>query len=216
VHAQDAALTAQLPCLEVAVFRTLNVTDALQRQAGSVFGKYPGYLVGFGLVSPIDADLRMDVVMWASLEQALEAAETFKTDPQLTAYAEAIQKLDVFGHYMPIDEQAFRQLAAAQGAPIIELATYKTLSQAAVEHRRAVHTALASAADLATPHLSLAAVRPDGEQPGMTPAGIDLIGWACRDQAGTRQLVARQPQLQASLNAAQVGNSVTSESFRRI
>lgn len=200
-------------CLEVAVFHTENTNDELQKQANGVFSQYVGFIASLALVCTNDENLRADLVIWASLNDALQAAETFKKDPNLSTYASSIKRLDTFGHYKTITTRSFTQLG---NASIVELTGYKRLFHDVVAPRQKVHEALMESKE-ATINIPVNTVNKEFEETGITPEAIDITGWPSQEAYNNKPktLFFKHPELKPFIES-QSENIAISRTFRMI
>lgn len=200
-------------CLEVAVFHAENLSDELQKQANGVFRQYVGFIASLALVCTNDENLRADLVIWASLKDALQAAEAFKIDPNLSTYASSIKKLDTFGHYRAINADTFTQLAKAS---LVELRGYKRLFNDVVEPRRKVHEALMESKE-ATVNIPVNTVTEAFEETGITPEVIDITGWSSQEayKNKPKTLFFKHPELKPFIES-ESENIAISRTFRMV
>ena len=178
--AQTAA--AQL-CLEIAAFVASKDVSVLQRAAHDVLRSYPGFIASLALVSTKDALSGADVVLWASHEDAVAAANAFPADERVLPYTSCIASMSLFGHYTNV---SLEQFTALKEAPFVELAAFKTLPEHVSKARAAVQATLkgndgvvvvADATQYTAKAHTDTATHDESTPSTPTAAGVDVIGW---------------------------------------
>ncbi|WP_306030987.1 hypothetical protein [Stappia sp. MMSF_3263] len=107
------------PCMEVVTYRVHNpeTADVQRRAARDRAGNLAGFVGWLPLSGAHDRTERVDIVTWASLEDARNAAAVVGESPDFAGFRESISRLDGMAHFSA-ETRPPVAMAAAEGMEI--------------------------------------------------------------------------------------------------
>lgn len=130
------------PCFEIIVYKVAGTTTAdLERtRAQNRVKSFPGFL-SWTPFSGIETDVdRVDLVAWATLEDAQAAARRVGNNPEFAAFRHTVRNIETMGHYIA----GATVPPAAISASGVELGRFRLKEGVREEDMRAAYTIMVS------------------------------------------------------------------------
>lgn len=154
--------------LEVAVYMVHKGTNVnLQINAHEMLATFPGFCRSVRLKGLNKANLRADLILWSSKEDALAASQAIQSDVRFGDFMASIETILDFHHYLGVDVSSLIELAGGV-RPIVEIASYDVVSREQMRPlQQQVHDAVAQLVDAKSFVCGY-----DGEK-----RMLDILGW---------------------------------------
>lgn len=128
------------PCMEVVTYRVSNpeTADVKRRAARDRAGNLAGFVGWVPLSGAHDRAERVDIVTWASLEDARNAAAVVGESPDFADFRDSIGQLVSMAHYTP-DRAPAVDMATGEG---LEIGRFRAKNGVGEAELRAAHAAM--------------------------------------------------------------------------
>lgn len=130
------------PYFEIVTYKVNDIAsaDKEREEAREQISALPGFISWVPFCGATDAQDRVDLVSWSTLDDALAAAKRVGTAPEFAAFRETLKEMVSIGHY---EAQTQPQQSVTSGNGI-ELGRFRLKAGADEQAMRAAYTAMVS------------------------------------------------------------------------